>query len=364
MHMQQIGDRAAIHIFCVLFMVQQGINGTAVAGMLSAFIISCLGLYLKRKPWIWLGIAVYLALSFVVPGFCFYYPVILYEMLSVSRGSKLLFQYAAAIVVMAICIEFQREAIPLPVILEEVAVTGLAVWLCRNRCQMELLQEQYFQTQDSSTELALELRSENRYLMAKQDSDIYAATLQERNRIAREIHDNVGHMLSRGILMTGALITVAGEETVRLGLKDLKDCLDEAMTSIRQSVHDLHDESIDPEQAIGKLLEDLSGYQVGFEYDMTSVLPREVKYCLIAIAKEAVSNILKHSDGDRVDVSAVEHPAFYKLSVSDNGRCRGRKQGDGIGLQNIRDRVEHLSGTLSVSAEETGFRIHVTIPKK
>ena len=48
--------------------------------------------------------------------------------------------------------------------------------------------------------------------MEKQDYEIYLATLRERNRIAREIHDNVGHMLSRSILQMGALITIHKEE--------------------------------------------------------------------------------------------------------------------------------------------------------
>ena len=56
------------------------------------------------------------------------------------------------------------------------------------------------------------LQEKNKNLMEKQDYEIYLATLRERNRIAREIHDNVGHMLSRSILQMGALITIHKEE--------------------------------------------------------------------------------------------------------------------------------------------------------
>ena len=65
---------------------------------------------------------------------------------------------------------------------------------------------------DTSTELNLVLQEKNKNLMEKQDYEIYLATLRERNRIAREIHDNVGHMLSRSILQMGALITIHKEE--------------------------------------------------------------------------------------------------------------------------------------------------------
>ena len=68
------------------------------------------------------------------------------------------------------------------------------------------------------------------------------ATLKERNRIAREIHDNVGHMLSRAILQMGALSTVYEEEPLHGQLLKVNDTLNLAMNNIRESVHDLHDD--------------------------------------------------------------------------------------------------------------------------
>ena len=62
---------------------------------------------------------------------------------------------------------------------------------------------------DDSTEKNLLLEEKNHMLVEKQNYEIYTATLKERNRIAREIHDNVGHLLSRSILITGAAKAVA-----------------------------------------------------------------------------------------------------------------------------------------------------------
>ena len=67
------------------------------------------------------------------------------------------------------------------------------------------LEQEMIRLRDTSTELNLVLQEKNKNLMEKQDYEIYLATLRERNRIAREIHDNVGHMLSRSILQMGAL---------------------------------------------------------------------------------------------------------------------------------------------------------------
>ena len=79
--------------------------------------------------------------------------------------------------------------------------------------------------------------------MQKSDYEIYLATLKERNRIARK-YDNVGHMLTRSILQLGALSVINKDESVGEAINDLSGTLNTAMTSIRSSVHDLHDDSI------------------------------------------------------------------------------------------------------------------------
>ena len=63
-------------------------------------------------------------------------------------------------------------------------------------------------TRDDSKELEKMLEEKNKRLMSEQDQQVHLATLAERNRIAREIHDNVGHLLSRAILLLGAISTV------------------------------------------------------------------------------------------------------------------------------------------------------------
>ena len=95
-----------------------------------------------------------------------------------------------------------------------------------------------------------QLGEQNLRLAQAQDNEIHLATLKERNRIAREIHDNVGHMLTRSLLQSGALIVINKDEQLREPLESLKSTLDSAMTSIRESVHDLHDDSIDLKKVI------------------------------------------------------------------------------------------------------------------
>ena len=54
-------------------------------------------------------------------------------------------------------------------------------------------------------------------------------------------------------------------------------------------------------------------------YDMSRQIPREVKYSLISITKEGLSNVMRHSNADSVDILLREHPALYQLCIEDNG---------------------------------------------
>ena len=103
---------------------------------------------------------------------------------------------------------------------------------------------------DTSKEHAIMMHERNQALIEKQNADIHAATLSERNRIAREIHDNVGHMLTRSLLQVGALKVIAGDDSLDEPLTELQNTLNTAMTNVRTSVHDLHDDAIDLESTL------------------------------------------------------------------------------------------------------------------
>jgi nitrate/nitrite-specific signal transduction histidine kinase len=85
---------------------------------------------------------------------------------------------------------------------------------------------------DSAREMSFQLKKQNQDLIEKQDYELNLATVNERNRIAREIHDNVGHLLSSAILQSAALYTVTKDEKIREGLNSINNTLNEAMSSI------------------------------------------------------------------------------------------------------------------------------------
>lgn len=320
-----------------------------------------------------------LAGSFVIFGLCslwfsdllLFFPLLLYQTLSAE-----LFPLAVAELPLWGFLVFQINRFPAVLCLLGIFgfILSFFLWLYAGKYQT--LYQDFHQIRDDSEEHALLLSEKNKALLEKQDYEIYAATLRERNRIAREIHDNVGHVLSRSILMTAACKTINKNDALDPLLGNLEESLNGAMNSIRSSVHDLHDDAVDLEDAIKGLVKDFTFCPVNLTYDMSRQIPREVKYSLISITKEGLSNVMRHSNADSVNILLREHPALYQLCIEDNGTPgngipsiqteadinKEKSTSGGMGLSNIQDRAKALGGTVQIT-QENGFRIFVTIPK-
>ena len=259
---------------------------------------------------------------------------------------------------------YRISAGPVPFLL---LITAIGFYLAYTNRTRTHLTEQIHLLRDNSVEQELSLREVNRRILENHNDQIYIATLRERNRIAREIHDNVGHMLSRSILQTGALLAICKDDTITPHLSALKDTLNLAMDNIRSSVHDLRDESIDLNVALNELTKQFTFCPVLLQYDMSRQIPKNIKYCFLSITKEAMNNIIKHSNATQVQITVREHPSFYQLLITDNGSAKAPEDmtettTGGIGLQNMRDRVEALHGILHIS-DQQGYRIFISIPK-
>jgi len=390
-NIQGIGDRFILWLCCLTLVVyNSGSTTTVVIGSLTAITISCFGIYIEGKIVRLALILIFIIVSFNFTVFILFMPVVVYEWLNVvwaynkdkcnrkfknetrtykDISEKNLIICAIPVIALVVSVMNNINKIPVVYMICLLFLSFISVWFnvfCNHYTE---LKQEFIINRDNSAELTIALKNKNRYLIEKQDNEIYLATLHERNRIAREIHDNVGHMLSRSILQIGAVLTINKDEELQLHIKGIKDTLDMAMTSIRTSVHDLHDESIDLNEAVKEIVEkDLKNYEVNIDFDMSNDVPRNIKYCFISILKETSSNIIKHSNADKVVISLREHPAFFRLSVEDNGTLCDKIdtinfENNGIGLSNINDRVETFNGTLNINTS-VGFRIVISIPKK
>lgn len=224
------------------------------------------------------------------------------------------------------------------------------------------VEEAFRKQRDATKELALTISAKNKDLLIQQEQEIRIATLGERNRIAREIHDNVGHLLSSSLIQLGALQIIAKQQQVSEGLGNLRDTISIAMDSVRSSVHDLHAESLDLELMIKKLIERFTFCEVYFEYDMMHTFKQTVIYHILAIVKECMNNTMKHSNATKLQIVIREQPAFFQIICNDNG-VNSKIKDSGIGLQNIQERIDSLHGYVNVTDGE-GFKVFVTLPKE
>ena len=304
--------------------------------------------------------------SIIYPLCLLFSPLIIYHL--ISRQNKLMLGISLLVI---FYLSLQSDVIPLfptgTFLVFGFMIAGYAVTQTR---QIDKLASSLQKTRDDSTELTLLLQDKNRSLRDKQDYEIYAATLKERNRIAREIHDNVGHLLSRAILITGAMKMTNQISSLQEPFESLDSSLGEAMDSIRKSVHDLHDDAVDLEKALEEIIADFSFCPVDFSYHLSKTIAREVKYNVIAIVKEALNNVMKHSNAKLVQLTVSESEDLYQVMIEDNGTTISPNtptnplniETRGIGLINMTERVKKLHGTITFYSQN-GFRIYIKMPK-
>ncbi|MBQ8966881.1 histidine kinase [Ruminococcus sp.] len=352
--MDRLIEKLALLLICLLSFSGADSFAAPVAAFLIAVTVSALVQVIGDSRVKAVMLAGCAGLCAVLPEMFFMLPLLLYDALWEKKWWLVL----TGLGVLGSVAEM--KAAGLTAVCVECAVS---VMLYMKVSKLEQTVDKLKDLRDEVTEKNMQLKVRNDAISRAQDSEIHIATLKERNRIAREIHDNVGHMLTRSLLQAGALMIINKDEAMREPLESLKGTLDTAMTSIRQSVHDLHDDSIDLKRSIEESIAAVDGrFTVKFDYDMDDRADGRVKLCILGVIKEGLSNAVKHSSGDRIGISVQEHPGFYRLVVEDNGVCSDIEE-TGIGLGNMRERAESLGGKISFTPSEKGFRIFMSIPK-
>ncbi len=353
--MQEIVDRIIIFVCCFAFLLTTPLSDASVVVVLTAITLGALVTFFQSRSFTNAAACALGALALALPEACLFFPLVGYDAFHYNKwGWSLGF---------LLPLVWHRSFLS-PLMVMIVLLFLLLAFLLEFRTrQLSLLEMRYFRSRDENTELLMRLEAKNVELMDKQDYEIHLATLRERNRIAREIHDNVGHMLSRSLLQLGALIATNKGASVADGLTELKCGLTDAMNSIRDSVHDLHSHSLNLYESIRELVQDSPPCRVELDYDMGESIDPNVVYCLLSILREALTNVAKHSNATKVTVTAKEHPSFYQLVIHDDGDTGSPSPQNGIGLQNMETRVLSLQGVFHVDAAD-GFRLFVTLPKK
>jgi len=354
---RELVDKGILFALCIPALTTLDGAALPAAVVLVAAACTCLsGIFGGRIRWAVPG--AYLILALVVPAFSICVPLAVYDLFRSWNKVAWGMGAAGAAALLIRCVLAGEVVFCLNIAL----LGALACYLGWSSHQSNKLRVRYHDLSDSSREHSFTMEQRNRELADRRDYEVRLATLNERNRIAREIHDNVGHMLTSAILQVGALRVVNRDERLAVGLDDVNQTLSQAMDRIRSSVHDLRDESIDLRARVEEMTQRFTFCPVEVQISAED-LPPDAKLCMLAVIGEALTNTARHSNATRASVRVREFPGFYQLAVADNGTCAAAPKGDGMGLRNIEDRVNLLGGTFTVHTQ-SGFQIFVTIPKQ
>lgn len=210
-------------------------------------------------------------------------------------------------------------------------------------------------------------------LRAEELSDELAqlAAANERNRMAREIHDTLGHYLSIihvQLEAARAIITTDAERGL-LAVTRAQALAKDGLAAVRQSVMALRDDGRVErvEEQIAAIVESLDDERFAATFH-TRGTPRAVSapvaLALHRTTLEALTNVRRHSDAARVDIELqFRDDGCVELRVSDNGKGSATVAAGGFGLRGIRERAEHLNGRLTYrTAPGEGFALNLELP--
>lgn len=316
----------------------------------------------------------YIIAAVFVPPFVPFAPLALYDIARRVRRERIWPALAiGAVFVCALVADPRGGALTTRTLLLTAILSVAATLLSLRTAQLEREQQRMRRTRDGLQERALALEARNRDLADRQDYEVELATLAERARIAREIHDNVGHQLTRASLQAEALRVVhADEPGVAADFADVKRTVDEALQLVRTSVHALNDNAVDLSVQLERIVEGArsdSGPQIELEV-LAEHAPANVANCFAAVLREALSNAMRHAHAKTITVRCMEHPSFYQLIVTDDGvggvQANGRGAAESMGLGSMRERVEALGGAFTAGprAGSPGWRVFATVPKQ
>ncbi|HEX8628397.1 MAG TPA: histidine kinase [Catenuloplanes sp.] len=235
--------------------------------------------------------------------------------------------------------------------------------------------------------LNAELRAQAALLLELNARDTREATIRERLRIGREVHDIVGHHLSAIRVQAGAGRMLAGTDPARAGesLALIADIASQALTQTRLAVARTREglpsgadphrgDGFAPQLPIEPRLADLPALltavrAIGLDVDVRvtgaeRTLPPPAEAAAYRIVQEALTNVHRHCSISRASVSLHYGDALLQLAVSDHGQPSGRPGLPGHGLVGMRERAALVGGTLHAgpAPDAVGWLVTAALP--
>jgi two-component system, NarL family, sensor kinase len=214
-----------------------------------------------------------------------------------------------------------------------------------------------------------QLRQKNKYQqeLNRQQNELFnaiaAAQDQERKRIAQDIHDSLGSILSAAKLKLSSLneseTSVSPEHSEKY--QTAMDLLDEASSELRSISHNIMPATLSKLGLIAALknltgtISSPAGLAINFiSHGFKERIPEQMEISIYRIVLELINNIVKHAKAEEVTIQLIRYPDNINVTVEDNGKgfdySKALQEKKGIGLGNILSRVDFLKGSINVDA--------------
>jgi signal transduction histidine kinase len=197
------------------------------------------------------------------------------------------------------------------------------------------------------------------------------AAARERSRIAREMHDTLGHSLTSILVVAkaGRKIVTSDEEQVSRDLAAIEEAASAGIQEMRRAVAALRTTEEEEESAnnlwtkVGAVFEQTTGIHVTFDIqEEFGGVSSETKYTVYRVIQECLTNACRHGQARRVDVAVWRRNGTLLVRISDNGRGTSSVD-EGNGLRGVRERVEALGGKVAYRfARGCGFDVGIELP--
>ena len=369
--MRVLVDTGVLLSGCLLLALIVRQAGTAtVIWLIAAVTIAGLSMSADQRRWEIAAPAAYLLVGALSTDSVAGAPLVVYVLTRLGAFTTRRARMAAVAACVPFVTAMAAQVKDAPVLALAPVFCALAALLALRTVQEEAARRSLHVVRDDLREKVLTLQDTNAQLLQAQDYELRAAALAERTRIAREIHDGVGHLLTRLLLQVKALQVVHREEPgVVADLTTLDGGLDEALDSMRRSVHALSDDGEELATSLNMLGSRCGIESVRVDCSTEAEPPAVVARCVVAVVREALTNAARHGGARSARVAVADYPAFWQVTVDNDGIVPAEGEpavdgrgGSGLGLRSMTERVEALGGRVRITPRPR-FTVFATIPK-
>src|SRR3989442_3025338 len=200
------------------------------------------------------------------------------------------------------------------------------------------------------------------------------SVIEERTRLARELHDSVSQTLFSISLVAEAAATLVDRDAAKAKtqLEGLREMARAATQEMRSLIFELRPADLDAEGLVATLrkhidvLRRVYPMRIEFKENVAARPPPAVEREVYRIAQEALNNAIKHSHADRIDVELSSSDAMISLLVADDGKgfepAAAQLRATTLGITSMEERAAALNGVLRIESNEAGERVQLGGP--